>query len=54
MRIEALGLDHGLAEQGESAFLAMLRRVFLGGPAEPGGRREYPDLAVGKDSVHIK
>jgi len=54
MGVEALGLDHGLAEQAEASLVFILGGLLLGRLPGAGGRGKYPDLAVGEDTVYVE
>ncbi len=52
--VEALGLDHGLADETETALPTVLGRVILGRLLDSGGCGEDVQLAVGENAVYVE
>ena len=54
MRVEALGLDHGLAQRAVAALVLETGDMFARALMGAGGRRENPDFAIGENTVDIE
>ncbi len=52
--MEALGFDHVLAHQAETAHSSMLGSMIVSGLLDSGGRGKDVQLAVGKDAIHVE